>query len=266
VPIGIHDHAAQQEWEQYQTQKGIARYRASLDRETKDGGLKRRSLVELEPGQRIAEELIGPLVASVKDAQATAIGRVTEEGRGRGASDHDWMLCSIPAETLGVVTVLKALTCEAPSSFTGVCRSLGGRVQDEYDLMRWKEREAQAAKEAKAAEQAPPLNLYRLMTHRNKTVDKRVFEKWSRKAPLFSAGDWPMALKASLGMTLLTLLVESNAWFEAYIQRENSRTKRMFRMTDLALAWVSDRHNSNELNRPYLLPMICEPRDHCYPD
>ena len=32
----------------------------------------------------------------------------------------------------------------------------------------------------------------------------------------------------------------------------------------MARSWVAHRHAQNELARPFLLPMICEPRDYEY--
>lgn len=36
------------------------------------------------------------------------------------------------------------------------------------------------------------------------------------------------------------------------------------KQADTARAWVAQRHNQNEMARPFLLPMICEPRDYEY--
>ena len=265
VPVGPHDHAAQREWEQWQTRKGIERYRNSLVKFHEDGSSKRRTLDVLEPGQVIAQELIGPLVKALQAHQTQLAEAIAGQAR---VSDGDWLLAVMPAETLGAVTVLSALMrADGPSSFTGTARTLAGRVQDEYDLMQWKMREAAAAKERKVTGAEPTPNLYRLMVQRNDKVDRRVFKKWSRKAPLFSSGEWGQPLKTEIGTTLLALLVQSNAWFEVVMERQSAtRTQRVFRMTEPGLAWVSDRHNQNELIRPYLLPMICEPRDHEYPE
>lgn len=37
-------------------------------------------------------------------------------------------------------------------------------------------------------------------------------------------------------------------------------------MTALGLDWIDDRHSMNEMMRPYMLPMICEPRPYAYPE
>lgn len=265
LAVGAHDYAAQRQWENWQTQKGIERYRDSLFKfNEKDQTYRKRTLDALEPGQVIAQELIGPLVAAIQGYQAKVAEVISGQAR---VSDGDWLLAMMPAETLGAVTVLSALArSDGPCSWTGMCRQLAGRVQDEYDLMQWKAREAAAAKERKEKGDESLVNLYQLMRHRNDKVDQRVFKKWSKKAPLFSSGEWSGDMKAQVGSALLGLLIGSNAWFEAVFEREGVRQKRIFRMTDAGLAWVADRHNQNELIRPYLLPMICEPRDHEYPE
>lgn len=263
VPQGPNDVEAQRQWEHWQVQRGIERYRASLVKYAEDGSIRRKSLADLEPGQVIAQDLIGPMVEAVRGYQASAVQTI--EG-GKMAPDASWSMTLLPAETLAAVTVLHALTRVEPSGFTGAAMSLGGRVQSEYDMERWKQREVDEAKAKRQAGLEPNVNLFRLMTKRNASVDERVFRKWAKKAPLFTSGDWSPATKIDVGTTLLTLLVGCNAWFEVVQTRQGQRTVRMFRMTEAGLAWVADRHHQNELMRPFLLPMICEPQDHRYPE
>lgn len=268
VPIGVHDLRAQREWEDWQTQRGIERYRNSLSRFNEAGEIRRKSLDELEPGQVIAQDLIGPMVEAVRGYQAKALDELRNAGRAKTAN-VDWLMTALPPETLAAVTVLHALSkADAPANWTGICKSLGGRVQDQYDLERWRVAENASAKERRAGQQEPLPNLHRLMVRFNDEVDRRVFAKWSQKAPLFAKGEWDASLRIQLGTILLELLVTSNAWFEVIMKTEHQgkacRTIRVFQMTEAGLRWVADRHNQNELMRPYLLPMICEPRDHEY--
>lgn len=263
VPVGAHDESAQRAWEHEQVQRGIARYRDSLRKVNEDGTVKARDLGSLEPGQIIAEDLIGPLVERIRGAQQVAFDAITTLSK---PADYAWGLALLPAETLGACTVLHALTRVEATPFTACAVSLGTRVQHEWEYQNWKAAEAAAEKERKerGEEEFTP-NLFKLMLHRNKDqVNDRVFAKWKKKAPLFTSGNWTAATRAQVGTALLTLLVESNAWFEVSIQCINNRQVRIFQMTELGRDWVSDRHSQNELMRPYLLPMICEPRDYEY--
>jgi hypothetical protein len=103
-----------------------------------------------------------------------------------------------------------------------------------------------------------------LMRARNKEIDVRVFKKWSKKSTTLAASTWESGLRIKAGAALLTYLVESNAWFKVSLKREGENRVRFLEMTEVACAFVADRHNQNELMRPYLLPMICEPMDYAY--
>jgi hypothetical protein len=263
VPVGVNDHNAQRRWEHEQVQRGISRYRDSLRKINEDGKVTQRDLGSLEPGQVIAEDLIGPLVERIRGAQQVAFDAITTLSK---PADYAWGLALLPAETLAACAVLHALTRVEGTPFTACAVALGTRVQHEWEFQAWKSAEAAAEKERKERgdDEFTP-NLFKLMLHRNKDqVNDRVFAKWKKKAPLFCAGNWTAATRAQIGTALLTLLVESNAWFEVTIQCINNRQVRIFRMTSLGQDWVSDRHSQNELMRPYLLPMICEPRDFEY--
>ena len=86
------------------------------------------------------------------------------------------------------------------------------------------------------------------------------------KASLFTKGDWPARTKALVGGYFVTLLVESNAWYEIKDewQTGHNKSKLMFRMTEMGLAVISQLHNEAEYQRPFMLPMICEPADYEY--
>ncbi|QPC30480.1 hypothetical protein IS481_11940 [Caldimonas thermodepolymerans] len=263
VPVGPHDHRAQREWEHYQVAKGIERYRQTLQKVHEDGRVTRRGLQDLEPGQVIAKELIGPLVERIRQAQQAPMEKI---GTRLTLSDAEWGLSLLPAETLAAVTVLHALSRAEPGPFTACAIALGTRVQHEWEYQNWKAAEAAAEKERKQKDpesQVP--NLFKLMLARNnRQINERIFAKWKKKAPLFCAVNWTTNLRAHIGSVLLGMLVESNAWFEVVVERVNMRQTRIFRMTELGMAWVADRHQQNELMRPYLLPMICEPLDYDY--
>ncbi|WP_176113974.1 hypothetical protein [Burkholderia cepacia] len=70
MPVGAFDHNAQRAWEHFQVQRGIDRYRRTLVRDKEDGTTTSRDLGEVQHGQRIASELIGPMVAAVTAKQA----------------------------------------------------------------------------------------------------------------------------------------------------------------------------------------------------
>jgi len=265
--VGHHDLEAQRDWENYQITRGIWRYRDSLKREVQRGaraGQKvDRALAGLEPGQRIADDLIVPLTEAIAKKQAEVHERYVNP-TDRNMADDLWTLLSLPAEVLAVVTILSALSRCEPAQLQGCALDLGGKVMHEVELRMWAAAEKKAQAERKEANAEWKANLYELMVKRNDTVDERVFSKWSRKAELFARGDWSQTTRVRVGMCLLSLLVEIDGWFEVAQVKDGVKTKLMFQLTDAARAWVAQRHNQNEMARPFLLPMICEPRDYTY--
>jgi hypothetical protein len=65
---------------------------------------------------------------------------------------------------------------------------------------------------------------------------------------------------------MMTMLVESNAWFEVKQEHQigHNKVKLMFRMTELGFGVLRSLHNAGKYQRPFMLPMICEPRDYEY--
>ena len=263
---------AQIAWEHDLVDRGIRRYRAALTRVSESGAIVQKSMVDTEPGQIIASSVIVPMVEAIQKRQAFLIGMIENRSGDVPSSmgDGDWVLLTMPAEVIGTVTVLHALSVAPASSggvnFTGCSVALGTKIKAEYDFRRWGEAEREAEKKRKAAgvtEWVP--NLFDLMRSRNKTVDTRVFRKWSKKAPLFNASAWTKTTRVQVGALLLGLLVECDGWFKVFTGPVVAgRQHKMFAMTAEGLAFVQERHARNELERPYLLPMLCEPMDYCY--
>jgi hypothetical protein len=252
---------AQIQWEHEQVKRGIRRYRASIQKVNENGSVTMRHLVDLEPGMRIASDLIGPMIERVRTEQLRAI-LAWEDPKHRKASDAEWVLLALPTETLAATTVLHALGMfggDTSVKWTAACKSLGTRLKHEYDYARWKAAESEAAKTDPAH-----LNMAALMRARNKDIDVRVFKKWSKKSTTLAASTWDSGLRIKAGDALLTYLVESNGWFTVLLRRDGENKVRFLEMTEIACAFVADRHNQNELMRPYLLPMICEPIDYAY--
>lgn len=265
--IGAFDLEAQRDWENYQVTRGVWRYRASLQREVQRGarvGEKTdRALAGLEPGQRIADELILPLTQAIQAKQAEA-QEALESPTFRKVPDDYAVLALLPAEVMAVVTILSALSRCDPAQLQGCCLDLGGKIMREVELRAWARTEKEAEAERKETQAPWKANLYELMVKRNPSVDGRVFTKWSKKAALFVGAEWSKETRVRVGMMLLSLLVEIDGWFEVAQVRDGIKTKLMFQLTDVGREWVAHRHHQNELARPFLLPMICEPRDYEY--
>ncbi|SEJ84697.1 hypothetical protein [Achromobacter sp. NFACC18-2] len=265
-PVGIHDYKAQREWERHQVQRGIERYRSSLQKIGEDGSIRARALVDLEPGQVIARDLIGPVLERVQATQTEYLAAFQNPDL-KKLPEASWPITALPADRLAACAVLTALARPDPASFTVVARDCGTRVMHEIEFETWKANEAAAAKERKATNAPFEPDLFKLMLHRNTEVDMRVFKKWSNKAAHFVKGDWTPETKIHVGSVLMTLLVEASNWFNVENEWGEAKNRRRltFSMSDEGRAFVACRHNQNELMRPFMLPMIAEPKDYEYP-
>jgi DNA-directed RNA polymerase len=266
--VGVNDHSAQRQWEHYQVQRGIDRYKASLTQEVSSrhgSRVREKTLAEVAPGGRIASDLMGPLVTAIRAKQAE-YREAYGDPKNRNMSEDAWAILSLSAETLAACTILSAQTAAPDATYTGVSRDVASRVQHEIEYAQWREAERKAAEGRKdsGAEFVP--DLFKLMVKRNDVVDQRVFDKWSKKSALFAEVEWDQKMKVRVGGVLVTLLVESNAWYEVVeeFMASKNRTKLMFRMTELGLSVLSRLHDEFEYQRPFMLPMICEPRDYEY--
>ena len=78
--------------------------------------------------------------------------------------------------------------------------------------------------------------------------------------------NWDKSVRIHVGMKCLDLLVRhGNGWFEMQlINRGYGRTlytEKTLRLTEIARQAIEQDHNRCELNRPFLLPMLCEPAE-----
>lgn len=267
IPVGVRDYNAQRQWEDWQRQRGMWRYRASLKREVQRGAAKGslvdRAIGDLEPGQRIADEVIVPLTERIEKAQDEAHAALADTSLCRIPVAMANLLL-LPADVLAVTTVLSALSRTAPAQLQGVALDLGGKVMAEVERRAWAQAEKDAEKEPPAPGETSKPNMYALMIRRNKRVDTRVFKKWSNKAERYVKGDWDSDTRKHVGMMLLGHLIEVDAWFEVKSELQRGKTMHLFQLTDMARAWIAQRHTQNELSRPFMLPMICEPLDYEY--
>lgn len=77
--------------------------------------------------------------------------------------------------------------------------------------------------------------------------------------------DWSKDERISVGMLMLSILAEhGGGWFElAYIRKSSGRgtvTERVIRLTEAGRRWINNHNAMTELQRPWLLPMLCPPK------
>ena len=78
--------------------------------------------------------------------------------------------------------------------------------------------------------------------------------------------NWAKKTCVHIGMKLMDSLVRyGNGWFELSAVNKgfgrNVHNEKSLRLTEVALQAIENDHARCELNRPFLLPMICEPAE-----
>jgi hypothetical protein len=263
VPVGPHDSSAQRRWEHYQVQRGIERYRRTLVQQKKDGSIVDRNLGEVHHGQRIASDLIGPMVEAVKAKKAEYVGKL-EDPKSKKINDASGIFGCLDEETIAACAVLTALANPVEAGWTSVRRACAARLRHEIEYQEWARREREAEKARKESGDEG-VNMFKLMLKRNDgQVDKRVFDKWSKKTTTLVKQEWTHEQTIHIGSAVMTLFVECNGWFEVKEQREEGQKfpRLIFGMTETALTLTASLKTSCELQRPFLAPMICEPQDY----
>lgn len=265
VPVGANDYSAQREWEHYQVQRGIERYRRTLIAQKQDGTTIDRNLGEVHHGQRIASELIGPMVEAVQAKKAEYLGKL-EDPKSKRINDASGIFGCLDEETIAACAVLTALANPVEAGWTSVRRACAARLRHEIEYQQWARREREAEKARKETGE-DGINMFKLMLKRNNgDVDKRVFDKWSKKTTTLVKEEWTHEQTIHIGSAVMSLFVEANGWFEVKEQRDEGQKfpKLVFGMTQTALALTASLKQSCELQRPFLAPMICEPQDYAY--
>lgn len=266
MPSGTRDYAAQRKWEHYQVQRGIERYRRTLVTQKQDGTPVARNLGEVTHGQRIASDLIGPMVEAVKAQKEGYVGKLADPNSKR-INDAAGIWGCLDEETIAACAVLTALANPVEAGWTAVRRTCAARLRHEIEYQQWAIREREAEKARKETGE-DGINMFKLMLKRNKgDVDKRVFDKWAKKTTTLVKAEWTHEQAIHIGSAVMTLFVETNGWFEVKEMREEGQKfpRLVFGMTETALNLAASMREHCELQRPFLAPMIAEPVDYVVP-
>lgn len=207
-----------------------------------------------------------PLVPAIQAAHETALRGLS----GKGHRAKWWIpALSLEADKWAVITARSALTGIAPDMqdarpTTSVALNIASaaKLQREFDL--WKARESKESREAQARGEHRA-NLYQVMLRSVKKVDKRTARKWMLLSDNIDHLDWSKDERISVGMLMLSILAEhGGGWFElAYIRKSTGRgtvTERVIRLTEAGRRWINNHNAMTELQRPWLLPMLCPPK------
>ncbi len=146
-----------------------------------------------------------------------------------------------------------------------IAKNIGHRCETERALELFKETERAKEKAQEEAGEGRPENVYKLMCHYAREVNPRTFKRWRRKVADFDAAPWGEDVMVAMGMKLIHLMVEyGGGWFQVRVVNRHTRrsmvkTRKLLEMTPEAEAFLGDQRTLDEVNRPWLVPMISRP-------
>jgi hypothetical protein len=222
------------EWEQGATDRGVRRYRETMYRNGKDGGLVARPITELEPGQVIMRDVVHYTVEAIHAAQREAADAIVAKGKGRW-DIWWWPILCLKAEQIAVIAVRTILSTDIDArgykavSARGLSLTIGRhmKTQREFEMWRKAENERERAARKERAEGLRPddeyiPNWWKLMSRMSPEVNERAFRKWSKKSDQYDKLDWTREMRLHVGMKVLGLIVEyGGGWFEMEVMRVN---------------------------------------------
>ena len=250
-------------WETGGIERGVRRYQNEMSKDVgKFSETGRSAFADTDVGSKLVDQCMRPLVSGIREEQAVAQLGFSKKGH----SAIWWLpLLCLQAEKIAAVTirtVLAGLQPEVSHSrpWTACALLIGGNIKMEREFDLWKERQYRQAREEGS------VNLYKVMTKNCKRIDTRAARKFMRLSTDLDRLDWSKEVKLHVGMKALdTLVRHGNGWFEmSLVGRGYGRTRhteKTVKLTEVARSAIEQDHRRCEFNRPFLVPMLCEPAE-----
>ena len=249
------------EWETSGIKRGIERYKNEVNKDiSKFSDTGRSSFADSDVGSKLVLQCMVPLVAHIKKEQ-----RVAQQGFSKRGHAAIWwlpILCLQPEKISAVIlrTVLAGLQPEVAHArpWTACSLLIGANIKAEREFDLWRD------KQYKDAREEGSINLYKVMIRRCKRVDTKAARRFMRMSTDLDRLDWAKEVRLHLGMKCLDTLVRAcGEWFEMNLigrgYGTNRHVTKTLKLTPLALKEIEDDQERCEFNRPFLLPMLCEP-------
>ncbi len=237
-------------------QRGLARYTADL-------AAKRASDKEYDgsPANKFVVEVMEKFIPEVARFR-TAAGRKLVRGMTTGVRLGGWeaLAYALPAPVLAYIAVRTVMG--AAHGTTRSVHKLGGRIGLMANLqMNWDDAQRQERERVSGTEERNRINL---MKSKVRQINPRHVQKWLRWLDGIQTQKWSLEHRMKLGSNLALLLCEvCPEFFELRTVHENVRGRirvvRTIFSTPLADARLESAHDWCAMERPWLLPMVCQP-------
>lgn len=247
----------QQRWELHAVQAGVERFRHHQSK-AEDGG----RLADTKPGMRMLTAIMENLVPAV---EATRV-EVQDAFKDKPNRWSPWWIpiLSLRAEVLAYITVRTVMGADEVE-LRHQARRVGQRCETERQFALFREHEREREKQMEAEGHESPENVFKLMCYYASDLSPRTFKKWRAKSEDFDAEPWGEEVHYHLGLKLIHLMVEhGGGWFQVRVTHFRGhggalKTHKILEMTPEARAFLGDQKELEEVNRPWLVPMLSPP-------
>lgn len=264
--LWINDKEREVYWEAAAIDRGRERYHATFStvKKGRDGAVKHESaeLGDVAPGQMILKEMMVAAIpyfhAAIEEAKS-AIG--TPDGRKGPHKDWWWLIGWLSAEEIALVTARTILTEKASGDTyqgrgaAGLNLRIGQAIKEQIEFNKWKKNSKLMAPAKEGFDFADWL-----IKKVGGTIDRRTWARWKAKMDSIQNEDWPPDTRVHIGAKLLDLMINhGGGWFEQRMVYRNAKTERRIFLSAAAQEALVDINAQLEVNRPYMVPMRCQP-------
>ena len=273
ITMWINEREKEVLWEAAAIDRGKDRYRATFNtiKTRRDGSSTYESaeLNDVAPGQIILKEMMLHAIPHFHAAIEEAKREITS-GR-RGAHQHWWWLIGwLSAEEIALVTARTILTEKASGESyqgrgaTSLNLRIGQAVKEQIEFNKWKKKSKILADDNGGFDFSAWL-----ITKVGGSINRRTWARWKSKMDAIENEDWPADTRVHIGAKLLDLMIKhGGGWFEERLVYRAAKTERRVFLSSEAQQAITDINSQLEVNRPYMVPMRCQPNpwEHKYND
>lgn len=271
--LGITEQEREVLWEASAIDRGRDRYNSTFvtKKISRDGAVKHESaeLGDVAPGQIVLKEMMVQALPHFHAAIEEAKTEITSGRRG-AHKDWWWLIPWLSAEEIALVTARVILTQKVQGeSFQGRAASavnlrIGQAIKEQIEYNKWKANSKVIAKDQNGFDFADWL-----VKKMGGTVNRRTWARWKSKMDAIQNEDWEPELRVQIGAKLLDIMIKhGGGWFENRMVYRKGKTERRIFLSDAAQSALLDINAQLEVNRPYQVPMRCQPNPwkHSYDD
>lgn len=260
-------------WEASAIDRGKDRYRSAFStvKVCRDGTVKHESaeLGDVAPGQIVLKEMMLSALPHFHAAIEEAKDEITSGRRG-AHKEWWWLIPWLTAEEIALVTARTILTEKASGDTfqgrpaAGLNLRIGQAVKEQIEYNKWKANSKLASADKGGFDFADWL-----IKKVGGTINRRTWARWKAKMDSIQNEAWEPDQRVQIGAKLLDLMIKhGGGWFEQRLVYKTGKTERRVFLSDLAQQALTDINAQLEVNRPYMVPMRCQPNqwEHHYND